>query len=243
MSDRAGFLANVRGLIGRNGAAAPEPVEATGLSTGHQDALAEAARAREIIAEQADALFDAAAAAAETAGWKVHRLEDHEKAAMRVLRILRERDITSSVLTAHAAVERAGIEKALTNAGIAAVTLRGAKEPGAQPGTKPLAFSMGAGITGADWFIAESGTLVLHPRSGVSRLVSLAPPVHIALLEKGQAIPSLDELFALERAELLNGTLAGSMNLITGPSRTGDIEGTIVQGIHGPIETHLLMIG
>jgi L-lactate dehydrogenase complex protein LldG len=67
--------------------------------------------------------------------------------------------------------------------------------------------------------------------------------VHIAIVEKGQVLPSLDELFTLERADLLNGTLAGSMNLISGPSRTGDIEATIIKGIHGPVETHMLLVG
>ena len=243
MSDRSEFLGNVRGLIGRDGASAPEPVEATALSMSSDDALAEAARVREVIAERADSLFDAAEVAANSANWTVHRLEDLEKAAIRILRICREKGIESVALSEHDSVERADVEKVLKDAGLSAETLLGSKEPGAQPGTKPVAFSVGAGITGADWFIAETGTLVLHPRTGVSRLVSLAPPIHIAILEKGQAIPSLDELFALERAEFLNGTLAGSMNLISGPSRTGDIEGAIVQGIHGPVETHLLMIG
>lgn len=243
MSDRSEFLSNVRSLIGRENAEAPEPVDATALSVSSGDAIAEAERIREVVAERADTLFDAAEKAAESSGWTVHRLEDLEKAAIRILRICKERDINSVVLSSHDSVEKANIKTALTDANVTAETLLGSKGDGAQPGTKPLAFGAGAGITGADWFIAETGTLVLHPRSGVSRLVSLAPPVHIAILEKGQAIPSLDELFALERAEMFNGTLAGSMNLISGPSRTGDIEATIVQGIHGPIETHLVMVG
>lgn len=243
MSDRSEFLSNVRNLIGRDGAPPPEPVEATALSVSHEDSLKEAARIREVIAEQSDSLFDAAEVAAQSSGWTIHRLEDLEKAAIRILRICKERNIGSVVVSSHDSVEKAEIKNVLIEASIVAQTLLGSKEEGAQPGTKPLAFNAGAGVTGADWFIAETGTLVLHPRSGVSRLVSLAPPIHIAILQKGQAIPSLDELFALERAEMLNGTLAGSMNLISGPSRTGDIEATIVQGIHGPIETHLIMVG
>jgi L-lactate dehydrogenase complex protein LldG len=248
VSDREKFLADVSRLLGREKAIAPEPVEATGLATPKAEALAEAERVRAVMAEQADSLFDAAAASAEAKGWTVHRLEDLEKAARRVLRLCREKDVSAAVLSGHEALRRALIEWTLQDAGIHAKLLRGFKGEngngaGGDPGTKPAAFSAGVGITGADYVIAETGTLVLHPRSGVSRLVSLAPPVHIAIVEKGQVLPSLDELFTLERAELLNGTLAGSMNLISGPSRTGDIEATIIKGIHGPVETHMLLVG
>ena len=99
------------------------------------------------------------------------------------------------------------------------------------------------GITGVDYAIAESGTVVLHPRSGLSRLVSLAPPTHIAVLRPGEVLESLDELFAMERNDFLLGDLAGSMNLISGPSKTADIEGTTVTGIHGPLEVHLVILG
>ena len=104
-------------------------------------------------------------------------------------------------------------------------------------------FTADVGITGSDYAIAETGTVVVHPRSGLSRLVSLAPPRHIAVVRRGTILPSLDELFLLESEAHANGTLASSMNLITGPSRTGDIEGVIVEGIHGPIEVHMVLVG
>jgi len=56
-------------------------------------------------------------------------------------------------------------------------------------------------------------------------------------------VPTLDELFILEREAFLRGTLRSSMNLISGPSRTGDIEGKIIHGIHGPLEAYLVLIG
>ena len=58
-----------------------------------------------------------------------------------------------------------------------------------------------------------------------------------------EVLESLDELFAMERADFLSGTLSGSTNLISGPSKTGDIEGTIAIGIHGPLEVHLVILG
>jgi L-lactate dehydrogenase complex protein LldG len=62
-------------------------------------------------------------------------------------------------------------------------------------------------------------------------------------LRPGEVLESLDELFAMERNDFLLGDLAGSMNLISGPSKTADIEGTTVTGIHGPLEVHLVILG
>lgn len=238
MSGRAEFLQNVRSLIGRDPEQPVTPPGATGLSLSSSEATAEAEQAKAIAAERSGGLFEAAASSAETAGWTVHRLETMEQVANRVIRICRERNIDSTLSSGHDVLSGAGVNEALDSAGISAEVLKAGES-----GTKDAAFSTGAGITGTDWFIAESGTLVLHPREELSRLVSLAPPIHIAVIEPGQVLPSLDELFAIERAASIDGTLSSSVNLITGPSRTGDIEATIVQGIHGPVETHLIMVG
>lgn len=238
MSGRAEFLDNVRRLTGRDSSVPVVPPDATGLSVSNTDAVAESEQAKAVAAERAGELFEAAAAAAETAGWTVHRLDSIEQVANRVIRICREREIESTLSSAHEVLDRAGVNDALNTARISAEVLKSGEQE-----TKPAAFSVGAGITGTDWFLAESGTLVLHPRGGVSRLVSLAPPIHIAVIEQGQVLPSLDELFAIERAAHIDGTLTSSVNLISGPSRTGDIEATIIKGIHGPVETHLVMVG
>ncbi len=238
MSGRAEFIENVRRLTGRDPAVPVVPPDATGLSVSNEDAVAESEQAKAVAAERAGQLFGAAADAAETAGWTVHRMESLEQVANRIIRICRERDIESTLSSGHEVLTQAGVNDALNTAGINAEVLQAAEGD-----TKSAAFSVGAGITGTDWFIAESGTLVLHPREGLSRLVSLAPPIHIAVVEPGQVLPSLDELFAIERAANIDDSLTSSVNLISGPSRTGDIEATIVQGIHGPIETHLIMVG
>ena len=94
-----------------------------------------------------------------------------------------------------------------------------------------------------DYAIAETGTCVLLPRKGISRLVSLLPPVHVAVVERGQVLPGLDEFFALRRADSLRGDLGSYTTLITGPSRSADIEYTIVTGVHGPGEVHMLLLG
>ncbi len=239
MSSKEDFLANVRQVLGRPGAQATvTPVAATGLATYHADARSEADQARAVADERAGELFGEAAQAAETAGWTVHRLDSLEQVSNRVIRICRERNITTTLTSTHDVLGRAGVSDALNSTGINCQTLRDEGQ-----GTRDAAFSAGAGITGADWFIAESGTLVLHPREGMSRLISIAPPIHIVVMERGSVLPSLDELWAIERASHVDRKLVSMVNLISGPSRTGDIEATIVRGIHGPIETHLIMVG
>ena len=104
------------------------------------------------------------------------------------------------------------------------------------------------GITGADYAIAETGSVVVLPRRGLSRLVSVVPPVHVAIVRPEDVLGDLDDLFALRRLEFhRNGTqgnadLGSYMNFITGPSRTADIEQTIVVGVHGPREVHMVLL-
>lgn len=95
------------------------------------------------------------------------------------------------------------------------------------------------GPTGATAGLADKGTLVLVSGPGRPRLASLLPPVHIALLSIGLLLPNLPSLFA----GYPNLTPQGSnLILITGPSRTSDIELTPVWGVHGPKRLHILLI-
>ena len=101
----------------------------------------------------------------------------------------------------------------------------------------------GIGLTGVDYAIAETGSCAIIARQGASRLVSLLPPVHVAVVELGQVLPSLDELFALLRERFGEGDAESYMNIITGPSRSADIEYQLVTGVHGPGEVHMVIVG
>lgn len=100
------------------------------------------------------------------------------------------------------------------------------------------------GVTAVDYALADTGTLVLRTGLGRARSVSLLPPVHIALLKPDQIIPGLDELFPLlaDTSAGSNGTLDSALTFITGPSRTADIELTLVVGVHGPQELHVVLL-
>ena len=127
--------------------------------------------------------------------------------------VLRESDITSL----------AGVESGVSDG----AQLRG------------LAASVACGITGADYALADTGTLVMLASPQEARLISLLPPVHIAVVEHQRLLTGLDELLSIlpHPAEQTS-----SMVLITGPSRTADIEQILVRGVHGPGEIHVVVV-
>jgi L-lactate dehydrogenase complex protein LldG len=98
-------------------------------------------------------------------------------------------------------------------------------------------FNCDVGITGAQWAIADTGTLVLESEKEFSRLTSLVPPVHICLLE-----PKNIRRTMLEILEIVKTDLNPVITFITGPSRTSDIELTLAIGVHGPRELHVIVI-
>ena len=100
-----------------------------------------------------------------------------------------------------------------------------------------------AGLTGCDAVIAATGTLALEGGPGRSRLASLLPPMHIVIARERQLVPRLEDYFEMKRAD---GNAAfrrsSAVTLVTGPSRTADIEMQIVFGAHGPLELHVILI-
>jgi L-lactate dehydrogenase complex protein LldG len=109
---------------------------------------------------------------------------------------------------------------------------------------KGASFSAAVGITGVDFALAESGSLVLTSLTEGSQLSSLAPPIHVALYRRSQAVGSLDEVLAKLPISSAPGTPAPgrSVVFITGPSRTADIEQILIRGVHGPGEVHAILV-
>lgn len=104
----------------------------------------------------------------------------------------------------------------------------------------PAAFAAELGITSVDWAVAETGTLALCSRPGQGRVVSLLPPTYLAIIEPGQIVPDLFDLF--ERLEQEQDDLPSNVSLVTGPSKTGDIELKLTTGVHGPGNVHVLVV-
>jgi L-lactate dehydrogenase complex protein LldG len=105
-------------------------------------------------------------------------------------------------------------------------------------------FGAGAGITGVDFALAETGSLVLTSLTEGSQLASLAPPVHIALYRRSQIRATLDEVLQNLPVSRDPGSCspARSVVFVTGTSRTADIEQILIRGVHGPRSVHAILV-
>lgn len=97
------------------------------------------------------------------------------------------------------------------------------------------------GITSASWAVAETGTLAMASMPGCERSASLLPPVHVALVERSQILPDLFDLFERLESDGLD-SFPTNLALITGPSKTGDIQLRLTTGVHGPKHWHVIIV-
>ncbi len=100
------------------------------------------------------------------------------------------------------------------------------------------------GVTGANVLSADTGSLFLITNEGNGRLVTALPEVHIAVVGVEKIVPTLEDAFKVCDVIMKYagyGAVA-YLSAITGPSKTGDIEKTIVYGAHGPREVHVILL-
>ena len=100
------------------------------------------------------------------------------------------------------------------------------------------------GVTSADFCMADTASLVMRTRPGQARSVSLVPSIHIGVIYLNQIIRDLKELYALISfdPQMQLGGLTNCMTFISGPSKTADVEATMVHGAHGPREVYVHVI-
>ncbi len=152
-------------------------------------------------------LAEVAAAGGETARAPIAELASITAARLATL------GIHHAILDADA--ERLGMREACDRAGIVLVPLAEAPEAA-------------AGITGVVAAVAETGTVVLDAAPGTPRGTSLLPTTHVAIVLEEQILPDLIDALRLP------GEMPSSRVWVTGPSKTADIEGVLVTGVHGP---------
>jgi L-lactate dehydrogenase complex protein LldG len=196
------------------------------------------------LAEIRPALLDRFAEVAQLRGWQVYRSPDPEEAMAHIQSLATSRGINAVARSDQEALDQVPLDAPLQTAGISVTTIA-QDETHSRESLRQSIAAAGMGITGADYAIAETGSIIVLPRKGLSRLVSVVPPIHVALVRPEDLIEDLDDLFLLRRLVYHeNGGEMGSyLNFITGPSRTADIEQTLVVGVHGPKEAHLVLLG
>jgi len=155
-----------------------------------------------------------------------------------------ESELTTAVKHVVDEIEANGLETrrvALSDSPLLGVIMRDLEAQGHEIAVTPSAgdlFQFDVGITSAQAAIAETGTLVLEQARERNRLVSLLPPVHIAIVNAGDICATMSE--AITRARHESDT-SSAITFITGPSRTADIELTLTIGVHGPKELYVIV--
>lgn len=96
--------------------------------------------------------------------------------------------------------------------------------------------AVAVGVTGVDFGLSDTGTLVLRSSEQRGRLLSLVPPVHVAIVERERLLPDLASFLAQPL------TNSSAVTFITGPSKTADIEQKLTTGVHGPGRIHILLV-
>jgi L-lactate utilization protein LutC len=225
MTPRDAFLGRVRRAVeegNRAGAAAPLP-ERGGV--GYQGASPDAVR------RFCDELT--------AAGGVPHLAADRATACRIVLDLIRSRSARKAVLSRCPLLDRLDIDRPLREAGIELTTIDNL--PSAL--SREAFFGADVGISGVHRLVAETGTVVMSTSVPQPRAISLLPPVHIAVAEPSQLLPDLFDLFDLFSPvpTAAQSQPPSCLTLITGPSKTGDIELRLVTGVHGPGEIHVVM--
>jgi L-lactate dehydrogenase complex protein LldG len=145
-----------------------------------------------------------------------------EDAGRRLVEFLAKHLIKTVAVSLSPLLDRLGVRAALESA---ALTVKNWDEI-----TLDRMYDFDCGVTDVDCAVAESGTIVIKPSSHHGRSMSLVPMFHVAFVETSQILPDMVDLF--ER--LARDPERSNYILISGPSKTADIEMNVVTGVHGP---------
>lgn len=168
-----------------------------------------------------------------------HRVSTQAEAVHAVMAIVRQHAARRVMAWEARWLRCAGLGAALADEGVTIEHPVVPEEPASRLAALRDLAAIAVGITGATGAIAESGTIVLADGPGRPRVASLLPPVHIALVREADIVFSLPA-FLSAHADLLPG--GNQVVLITGPSRTADIEMVLTIGVHGPKELHVIVM-
>jgi L-lactate dehydrogenase complex protein LldG len=173
-------------------------------------------------------------------GGLAYVVADYSAAREVLLRLLAEAEAKSALCWQHPVLDALGLSELLTESSIQLYDFDSlAVLPLAQQREVMLACDVG--ITSVEQAIAETGTLMMCSRPGGERVASLLPPMHVAIVHQSQVVPDLfDAIGTLIDCGTQN--LPSNVTLITGPSKTGDIELQLTTGVHGPGKWRVIIV-
>lgn len=167
----------------------------------------------------------------------VHTASGISGAAEKVAAILRDKEANNVALGELSTEFGQALEQHCTGAGMNLL-----KPPFDNEGLPGALDAIQAGVTWAAFAIAETGAIVEFTTDDSLRLVSALPLVHIALVRAADMIITLKEAAAPIRNFYQQNPLNANVSFISGPSRTADIEMRLIHGVHGPAETHTIIV-
>ena len=169
----------------------------------------------------------------EVVGGHGFRAASAEEARGYVVDLARQRGASLLVRWDDGELEALGVDWQLAEAGVEVVVWRGLDDFGEVTARAEI------GPSTAEWAIAETGSLVLASGPGRGRSVTLLPPTYVAVLPAQRVLRTVSE--AIEK--YAGGALPSNVCFHTGPSRSGDIEMSLVTGMHGPGDVHVVLVG
>ena len=235
-SAREEILRDIRRALEREGRSAPSPAEPVVSSFSQLDQ--QVCEIRKDCAQRRGALVNQFETELARVGGRFHRTTTPESALRCIEQIGLDRQAKTIIGDDAQLIAGIDLPKRLEGTGIEFLTETTDSE------LIRTAVVADIGLSGIDYALADTGTLVLLARKGQARSISLLPPVHIAVMKPEQVISDLNDLFPLLRnqTEAGDGNLTSAITFITGPSRTADIELTLVVGVHGPQQLHVVLI-
>ncbi len=175
---------------------------------------------------------------------RVYRCASNTEALDTVQRILAEHQATAVIAWDLAKIGLSGLAALLNQQGVTIADSQVAHTGAARAERLQALDTIPVCISGAEYGIAESGSIIVLSGEGQGRLASLLAPIHIAVLPAVRLVRGLGE--ALTAIQDMYGTnifhQRSNLTIITGPSRTADIELTLTLGVHGPREIHVLLL-
>lgn len=103
-----------------------------------------------------------------------------------------------------------------------------------------IAKNIEVGITGCEFLVTQTGSAMMSSAQGGGRQMNIIPPMHIIIATRNQLVATLEDAYSLIQQKYTDG-LPSQIALVTGPSRTADIEKTLVLGAHGPRELRVMI--